>query len=428
MGHHLIKKLNNGFVVAFVPHRGVRSVTLQLRGLAGSNFEKNNEIGAAHLTEHMSLENPAKDLLLLKGAKIVGVTSRDEILFMVKVLKKDFAAAIDYLYEVFTYEGFGNRLLESQKGVAEEEAKRFTNVPEKLIGRLSYRLLYPHHRISEFNTGSAEDIKKISMSNIFEFKNRFYRPENFSLTVSGDLRSHQVINQSLLKFGVLSQHGKKQNSVKILKLPKKKGFRMQSVCNKFFIQSHVRVDYYGYALSSPERLKALVLAKLLDNYLKHEIKTKKGFAYNVGCESFSSHSYGVFSYYFASDKKNVGEVLKVIFDTEMQYAKIASSDNILMAKNQLLSEMEFAYEKTSFRAEYYSSLTLQRLYKQTFSYELSRLEKVSSNDLYKVLKKLVSQEPKITVLSDINMEKKVRKIYETLKNNRFTHSQLDDII
>jgi predicted Zn-dependent peptidase len=415
MVNHVIKKLNNGFVMAFVPHRGVKSVTIQLRGFAGSNFEKSNELGVAHLTEHMSLESPAKDDLLLRGAKIIGVTSRDDVLFMVKVLKKDFYAAVDYLYEVFTYRGFSNRLLESQKGVAEEEAKRFTNVPEKLIGRLSYRLMYPHQRISEFNTGSIEDIKKISIDDILEFKNRLYTPENFGLTVSGDLRPHQVISRSLMKFGGLGYSGKKRTRIKIIKLNKNKGFKIQNVYNKFFNQSHIRIDYYGYLLSNPERFAGLVLAKLLDNYLKYEIKTKRGFAYNMVCESFSSYSYGVFGYYFASDKKNIEDVLNIIFNIGAVFSKIASPENVLMAKNQILSEMEFAYEKTSFRAEYYSNLALQGLYKQTFSYELNNFEKVSFVDLYGVFKKIIGQKPKITILSDTQIDKRVRKIYEHCK-------------
>lgn len=412
MTNQIVKKLNNGFVVAFVPHRGVKSVTLQLRGYAGSNFENTRERGAAHLVEHMSLECPGKDELLLKGAKIIGVTSRDEVMFMVKVLKKDFYHAVDYLGEVFTFEGFSESMLRSQKGVSEEEEKRFMNVPEKLIGRLSYRLLYPNQRMAEFNTGSIEDINKISREEVFGFKKRLYRPENFSLTVSGDLRSHQVVSRSLTVFGRIGPGLKKQNRIKPVKLKKNKKFKIQNIVNRFYTQTHVMINYYGYLLSDTERFSALVLAKILDNYLKSEIKTKRGYAYNVGCESFSSHSYGIFTYYFASDKKNIENILRTVLSIKVIFSDVASPDSILVAKNQLLSEMEFAYEKTSFRAEYYSNLVLQGLYKQTFSYELNKIENVSYEDLHEVYKRIIGQEPKITVLSDTRIDGKIKEIFK----------------
>jgi predicted Zn-dependent peptidase len=411
MQKNLIKKLKNGFVIGYIPHIGVKSVTLQLRGLAGSNYERKNEIGVSHLVEHMSLESPLKNKILSKGGKVVAVTSRDDVLFMVKVLKTDFRLAIDYLYEVFKFHDFSQDLLNIQKSISEEEVKRFINVPEKLIGRISYRLLFPKQRMSEFNIGSVKSIQKASLASVKDFKERVYLPSNFSLVVSGDLDSKNVINQCLEKFG-LTKKGVREKGDRGIELLKAKGYKCQNLVNRFFVQTHVRIDFYGFSLSDSEKYTGIVLARILDNFLKSEVKIKKGYAYNIGCESFSSYNYGVFSFYLACDKKNISEVLRIVFGMGGSLSKIATKESILTAKNQIISDMEFSYEKTSFRAEYYSGLMLQGHYNQSFLNEMNKIKKVSYKELLSVFKTLNNQEPKITILSDSNLKSKVRKIYQ----------------
>lgn len=409
----VIRKLKNGLTIGFVPHRGVRSVTLQLRGFAGSNYEKNDEIGAAHLIEHLSLESPLKNKILFNGGKIYGVTSRDDVLYMVKVLKKDFPLAVEFLYNVFTNSEFNPIAFESQKRVAEEETRRFINMPEKLIVRVSNRILYPKQRISEFNTGGVVNIKKLSMPALKRFKNRTYSPQNFALVASGDLNSSEFYNLCRSYFSVLKSGEIKKRLV----IKKNKGLKIQNLINKYFSQSHFRVDYYGFNSDSSEKFSAIVLAKILNNYLNQEIKLKRGYAYNVGCDSFSSFNYGVFSFYFAVGSENIDKTLEIIFSLRKNVKNILTKDIVSAAKNQIVSDIEFALEKTSLRADYFSNLILQEPKNKRFFKESNQVIKVSIKDLLITSNKIFKQEPKITILSSTPLQNKVRKILKSASNS-----------
>lgn len=405
MSKPIINKLKNGFVVGFVPHHGVKSVTIQLRGFAGSNFEKKNQIGSAHLVEHFSVENSNKDRVMEAGGKIVGVTSRDDVLYMVKVLKKDFALGVDYLFSVMNSRNFNKESLETQKKIAQEEIKRFVNIPEKLINRLSFRMLYPKDRMANYNTGDLEDIKKLSIENLIEFKKKNYKAGNFCIVVAGDLTPKQVLSKCTSKFGILARSERKYP-----RLPKRdKQLRVLNIHNRYFTQTHIKIDYYGFLLTESGKFALSVLAKLFDNYLKIKVRAQKGYAYNVGCEIFSSYSYGTFSIYVALAKENVNKVLEIISYVFKNPEAIINDRNISIAKNQIISDLEFSFDKTSFKAEYYSQLILQNFLRQTFDYETVSIEKVTEKSIYKVFDEVAKQKPKITVLSDSDILKLVKK-------------------
>jgi len=122
-------KLKNGLRYILINQKGAGSVTVHLRGLAGSRFEKNTEVGASHILEHLLLNNKYRDKVFNQGGKIVGVTGREDILFMVKVRKTDLEIALEYLSSILKSADIDNKTFSNEKKVVIEEIRRFSNVP-----------------------------------------------------------------------------------------------------------------------------------------------------------------------------------------------------------------------------------------------------------------------------------------------------------
>lgn len=404
----LVKKLKNGFIIGFVPHKGVKSVTLQLRGLAGSNYEAKDQIGASHLVEHLSVENKEKEQIMRKGGKIVGVTSRDEVLYMVKVLKKDLPLALKYFSEVFSGSEFGKDRFLIQKNIAKEEVKRFMNVPEKLIGRVSYQLMFPGQRSAGLNTGSVKDLDKLSLASLMRFKKQNYIPNKFCLTISGDVNSTSAIKECEKLFKRF-----KRGAIKNISLVSDNKFCEQKIYSNFYTQTHIKIDYQGRTISDELRFSTLVLAKCIDIYLKSELRTKKGLVYNAACESFFSGNYGIFSIYCATDHRNALVSIKTLLSIYASLPNIINAGNLELAKNQILADLQFSYEKTSFRADYYSQLLLSGMYGLTFDQELKNIKSITLKDLLSVSKSIFSQEPKITIFTKKPFSKDLGRVFTT---------------
>ena len=293
--------LKNGLKICIIPNKSVGSVTIHLKGIAGSNFEKPNQVGSAHLLQHLNLTQGNKNKILSRGGKIIGVTSRDDVLYMVKVLKEDVIDSLEFLSTIFTKKEFSQNEFEKQKEVAIQEVTRVKNAPEKLVTRISNKLMFPKDRMAKFNTGDEIDIRRLQINNIYDFRDEHYFPNNFVLVISGAVSIKNVLSYVQKYFGGFTKGLSAEYATHNLDT----GFSSQNYVLQNSKQAHVKIDFNGYKTSENKKYAALVLSYLIDSYLKNLIKETIGLAYKINCSSISTGSYGTFSIYFASDDKNV---------------------------------------------------------------------------------------------------------------------------
>lgn len=157
-------KLSNGFTLVYAPYEQYESVSLMLVGKAGSSYENTNEIGVAHMLEHLVFDGTTKyqnqDLLqgviVDLGGRRGGSASPFIVNYHAKVLKKDIAKAFDYLSEVTINPLLREEDLEKEKKIITQEISRkmsdplydFWNDLRKLrlrrIEAYVRRLFFPH--------------------------------------------------------------------------------------------------------------------------------------------------------------------------------------------------------------------------------------------------------------------------------------------
>ena len=196
--------LDNGLQVIFHVDRSDPVVAVALTSHVGSAREIEGRTGFAHLFEHLLFlesENLGKGGLDKMSARIGGSgangsTSRDRTNYFQTVpkdaLEKMIWAEADKLG--FFINTVTEQVLAKEKQVVKNEKRQ--GVDNRPYGHNSYVIdknLYPEvHPYSWQVIGSLEDLQSATLQDVKDFYNRWYVPNNVTLTIAGDFDTQQA--------------------------------------------------------------------------------------------------------------------------------------------------------------------------------------------------------------------------------------------
>jgi zinc protease len=190
--------LDNGLHVIFHIDRSDPVVAVALTSHVGSAREKEGRTGFAHLFEHLLFlesENLGKGGLDKMSARIGGAgangsTSRDRTNYYQTVpkdaLEKMIWAEADKLG--FFINTVTEPVLAKEKQVVKNEKRQsYDNRPYGNTNAVIDKNLYPtNHPYNWQVIGSLEDLQNASLQDVKDFYNRWYVPNNVTLTIAGD--------------------------------------------------------------------------------------------------------------------------------------------------------------------------------------------------------------------------------------------------
>jgi zinc protease len=196
--------LDNGLQVIFHIDRSDPVVAVALTSHVGSAREIEGRTGFAHLFEHLLFlesENLGKGGLDKMSARIGGSgangsTSRDRTNYFQTVpkdaLEKMIWAEADKLG--FFINTVTEPVLAKEKQVVKNEKRQ--SVDNRPYGHTFYVIdknLYPkNHPYSWEVIGSLEDLQNATLQDVKDFYNRWYVPNNVTLTIAGDFDTKQA--------------------------------------------------------------------------------------------------------------------------------------------------------------------------------------------------------------------------------------------
>ncbi|WP_313115229.1 M16 family metallopeptidase [Aequorivita sediminis] len=196
--------LDNGLQVIFHIDRSDPVVAVALTSHVGSAREIEGRTGFAHLFEHLLFlesENLGKGGLDKLSARIGGSgangsTSRDRTNYFQTVpkdaLEKMIWAEADKLG--FFINTVTEQVLAKEKQVVKNEKRqRVDNAPYGHNFYVIHKNLYPEgHPYSWEVIGSLEDLQNATLQDVKDFYNRWYVPNNVTLTIAGDIDIDQA--------------------------------------------------------------------------------------------------------------------------------------------------------------------------------------------------------------------------------------------
>lgn len=349
-------KLKCGLSIGIVNIPGIKSITLHLRGLAGSLYEQiepQNNVGCAHLLEHLILKAENNkgytNNILNGGGQLVGTTSREEVLIMSKVLRHNLNDALALVKNIlFEKPRISDKSLDIEKGIVKNEIYRFESIPEKLIQRLSYGTIFKGSRMEVYNTGAASDIDNITTDNLIDFWERYYNQDSFTLTITSGLKDSKVLKLLKNVFNVNTT----RKPVKLItyKNPIRSRnthpivYKMEGIK-----QHHIKIDF---VIPNTPKLSTKVLdvkTYLMNKYFIEYYRETLGISYSVTVTRCQIGDYHIMSFYlsFPVSMKLVIKDIKKSISRVIKKVECATQKEVISALKHVHAKQIFNAEKPS---------------------------------------------------------------------------------
>ncbi len=201
--------LSNGLNIVLTEDNSIPSVAINLCYHVGSKNEDPDKRGFAHLFEHLMFEGSKNiaageydRLSLQAGCENNAYTTEDKTNYYLLTPSHQLEFGLwlesDRMLEFSVTE----KSLKIQKGVVIEEKKQvFDNRPYGSVSLKLAPLLYKNNSYGWDTIGDVKDIKLAKLSDIKDFYERYYTPDNAVLTIAGDFDSGNAIELAEKYFG-----------------------------------------------------------------------------------------------------------------------------------------------------------------------------------------------------------------------------------
>jgi len=204
---------SNALKVLVYPKRNVPVVGIQVTYHVGSRHESAGHTGATHILEHLMFKGSKKfdpkkgngiwHLLEKKGAQMNATTwcDRTNYYAIVPVTLAEDVLAIeaDRMRNIFLKESD----LASEMTVVRNEYERGENDPQQRLSKHAWYQAFTLHPYRIPTIGTKEDIEGVTVEKLRAFYDRFYYPNNATVSIAGDVDVSSVLALVKKTFGKL---------------------------------------------------------------------------------------------------------------------------------------------------------------------------------------------------------------------------------
>jgi zinc protease len=396
-------KLANGLTVLLLKESRAPLVTIQVWYRVGSINEALGRTGLSHLTEHLMFKGTEKygpktfsRLVQKAGGSDNAFTSRDYTGYFEIGPKSELKRWLEMEADRMT----GLKVAEDaftteQKVVLEERRLRTDDDPVSSLVEETMAMAFKAHPYEWPIIGWFEDIKSLTRQDFLKHYQTYYRPNNCTLVVVGDIEPPEVIKQVEATFGVLPR-GPEPPKVTAQEPPQRGERRVmlhREAQLPFVIMAYHAPNYEdkdAYALE----LLSLILAQGRSSRLYHDLVYTQRLALDVGADyDMHSISPGVFTIYGQPlPGKTAAEVEDAL---EVEVARLqsepVSEGELAKAKNQTEAGFYMSMDSIYFRGRLLGQLAT--VAKWTLIREfIPQIRRVTREDVQRVARKYLAKD------------------------------------
>ena len=356
--------LPNGLrsMIVNMPH--MESVALGIWIGAGGRYENKKNAGISHYLEHMVFKGTKtrstkdiKESIEGIGGSLNGFTEEEMTCYFVKVPKKFTGLGLDVLSDMITNPKITKADLDRERGVIFEEIKMYKDRPDHYVHRMLSELLWPDHPLGMPLVGTEETLIKMNRQHLEEFRSRFYAPENIVVCACGQIDEEPFLKQVARHFLRLERRPR-PHFKKFISRQKKARF---DFCKKETEQTHLAVGFHNISRFHPDKYTSKLLHVLLggnmSSRLFHELREKRGLAYDISTGIKHYADTGAFVVSAGVDHKKLIKVIEImakelkkikktrVGNDEFQRAKDFYKGQLVMGLEGTLSRMLWIGEK-----------------------------------------------------------------------------------
>jgi predicted Zn-dependent peptidase len=347
--------LENGLNVLThaMPH--IETVALGIWVKAGARDERPEENGIAHFLEHMAFKGTkrrtAKDIaeeIESAGGEINASTGMETTTYYARVLKDDWALALDILADIFTESELDNEELERERDVILQEIAAANDQPDDLVFDLAQSASYGDHPLGRSILGTSELIAAVDREKMLAWRDRNYWASRIVVAAAGNIDHEKFAEAAKKLFGKIERGQQPQREP-----PSFSGTEQKS--QKPLDQTHVVLSFAAPSYRDPEIYQLQVLSNILgggmSSRLFQEVREKRGLCYSVFAFGSAYEDAGQIGVYAASSPEHTKELLKVTSSVMMSVTSAVTDAEVARAKAQLKTSLVMNLESASSRAD-----------------------------------------------------------------------------
>jgi len=398
-------KLDNGLEVILHQNKNLPAVAVNVWFKVGSARETKGKTGIAHLFEHMMFqgsENVDKELhfkyVQEAGGTLNGSTSIDRTNYYEKLPSNYLELALWLESDRMGYflPALTQQKLDNQKDVVfNERLERYDNQPYGLAWELLIGNMYDkNHPYSWPTIGFANDIKNYNLDDVIIFFKKYYSPGNASLVVAGNFEFDKT-KLLIEKYFANIKNGDKLNRLEVIN---KKLDANIVITHEDNVQLERLYLAWSTGTAYGEDDAALdILSDLLtgskNSRLYKNLVFEREMAQDISAFQFSGKYAGHFTIVAtAKPGYSLDEIKSEIFK-EINNIKTdgISSKELQRSKIGIKSSFVFSLQNLESIADHLNSYNFYLNEPNSFSYDLNRYDKVTTEEIINVSVKYLSQ-------------------------------------
>lgn len=314
-----IHTFDNGLRLVYKHQSGTRIAHCGFTVNAGSRDERADEVGLAHLLEHMLFKgtNRRKSTQILHrleevGGELNAFTSKDKTCIYALIVDRHFGRAVELLTDITFRSVFPEKELVKEKKVISDEIDMYLDTPEERIFDDFQELFFPNHPLGTNILGSKESLSSFNTNHLLAFRDRNYTTHNTVFSFVGSLSFNKVLNVCRKYLEALPQgHTPDERSAFTEFQPFNKTFRLP------FLQTHVLAGCKAYEMAHPQRPALMLISNMLggpglNSLLNLSLRERHGFTYGVETSYQTFADTGLFNIYWSVDPQNLKRSVSIV--------------------------------------------------------------------------------------------------------------------
>ncbi len=336
-----------------MPH--IETVALGIWVKAGARDERAEENGIAHFLEHMAFKGTkrrsAKEIaeeIESAGGEINASTGMETTTYYARVLKDDWASALDILADIFTESVLDPDELERERDVILQEIAAANDQPDDLVFDLAQNASYGDHPLGRSILGTTELISAVNREKMLAWRDRNYWASRIVVAAAGNIDHEKFAAAAGKLFGKIERGQQPQREP-----PSFSG--TERTAQKPLDQTHIVLSFAAPSYRDPEIYQLQILSNILgggmSSRLFQEVREKRGLCYSVFAFGSAYEDAGQIAVYAASSPEHTEELLDVTSSVMMSVTNAVTDAEVARAKAQLKTSLVMNLESASSRAD-----------------------------------------------------------------------------
>lgn len=391
---------DNGIRLIVKENRSIPLVSLQASFLGGVRFEEEPQNGINNLiavmltkgTQSQSALQIAKKVERMAGS-LNGFSGYNSFGLTFTFLSQHFEEALALFAEIIRQASFDAAEMEKRRPSILAAIRQQEDNLGSLTFKLFQRALFEKHPYRMDTLGSLESIQRLTQRDLKEYYRRIAVPENMVLTFVGDVDAKEVVLAAKKAFGDLKKgtfvppaipEEPPLHKIKKLEIHKRKE------------QAHFFLGFLGTTLQHEDRYPLEVLNAALSaqgGRLFHELRDKESLAYALGFMAHPNLDKGYIGVYMGTHPDKLETAIdKVVIELKQVKEAGLTEEEVERAKKYLIGNFEIGLQTNGAQA---NQISLDELYGLGFDHYQKyprEIEKVSREDVNRVVKKYFNLE------------------------------------